>query len=149
MCRSSRRLITWALMMNTEIPLIKVVAKMEMRGITLDKEYSERLSKKVHAQVDDCNKRIEEELSKYKDQIAKWRLTDEAVKKPPNKKGDGLGKSKNEQLEDPVKVSSPTQLAILLYDVLKCPKVSDKSPRGTGLKSLKSYLKKQNSIYVN
>ena len=132
----------YSLMMNTEIPLIKVVAKMEMRGITLDKEYSERLSKKVHAQVDDCNKRIEEELSKYKDQIAKWRLTDEAVKKPPNKKGDGLGKSKNEQLEDPVKVSSPTQLAILLYDVLKCPQVSDKSPRGTGVEELKKLFEK-------
>ena len=32
--------------------------------------------------------------------------------------GNGLGKSKSEQLSDPVEITSPTQLAILLYDVL-------------------------------
>lgn len=126
------------LMMNTEIPLIPVVAKMEMRGITLDKNYASRLSKKVHLQVEDCTKRVEEEISKYDEKIAKWRLTEEANKRVPNKKGDGFAKSKNEQLETPVKYSSPTQLAILLYDILKCPQVSAKQPRGTGVEELKS-----------
>ena len=45
-------------------------------------------------------------------------------------------------LEDPIKVSSPTQLAILLYDVLKCPQVSTKSPRGTGVEELKKLYEK-------
>ena len=134
-------------MMNTEIPLIKVVAKMEMRGISLDKEYAERLSKKVHAQVEDCNRRLDEELKLYEDKITKWRLTPEANQKPANKKGDGFGKSKNEQLEDPVKLSSPTQLAILLYDVLKCPQVSAKSPRGTGVEELKA-LKEKTKLHL-
>ena len=135
------------LMINTEIPLIKVVAKMELRGISLDKEYAERLSIKVHKQMYDLTIRIEEELKLYEDKIAKWRLTPEANYKAPNKKGDGYGKSKSEQLEDPVKISSPTQLAILLYDVLKCPQVSTKSPRGTGVEELKS-LKEKTKLHL-
>ena len=135
------------LMINTEIPLIKVVAKMELRGISLDKEYAKRLSIKVHKQMDDLTIRIEEELKLYEDKIAKWRLTPEANNKAPNKKGDGYGKSKSEQLEDPVKISSPTQLAILLYDVLKCPQVSTKSPRGTGVEELKA-LKEKTKLHL-
>lgn len=126
------------LMMTEEIPIITVVAKMEMRGIDLDKSYAERLSIKYNAKRDECAKRVEEEISKYDEKIAKWRLTEEANKRVPNKKGDGFVKSKNEQLESPVKYSSPTQLAILLYDVLKCPQVSVKQPRGTGVEELKS-----------
>lgn len=130
------------LMIKEEIPLIKVVAKMELRGICLDKEYAQKLSIKYREKMEECNKRVEKELLKYSDQIVKWRLTSEANYKPPNKKGDGFNKSKNEQLEDPIKVSSPTQLAILLYDVLKCPQVSIKSPRGTGVEELKALYEK-------
>ena len=132
----------FALYKNTELPLIKVVAKMELRGISLDKEYSKRLGIKFHNLVDDCNRRISEELSKYEEQILQWRLTPEANFKPKKKKitktGEEFDKSKNEQLEDPVNVNSPTQLAILLYDVLKSPQVSTKQPRGTGVDELKA-----------
>ena len=136
-----------ALMMNTEIPLIQVVARMELRGISLDKKYAERLSLKIHKQMDDLTQRIEDELKLYDEKIAKWRLTPEANYKAPKKKGDGLSKSKSEQLENPVKVTSPTQLAILLYDVLKCPKVSDKQPRGTGVEELKA-LKEKTKLHL-
>ena len=132
----------FALYRNTELPLIKVVAKMELRGISLDKEYSKRLSLKFHNLIEDCNRRISEELSKYEEQILQWRLTPEANFKPKKKKitktGEEFDKSKNEQLEDPVNVNSPTQLAILLYDVLKSPQVSTKQPRGTGVDELKA-----------
>lgn len=43
-----------------------------------------------------------------------------------------FNKSKSEQLETPINVASPLQLAILIYDVLKFPSVDKKSPRGTG-----------------
>ena len=46
-------------------------------------------------------------------------------------------KSKSDQLETPVNLASPQQLAILLYDVLKVPVVDKKSPRGTGEEILK------------
>lgn len=125
-----------------EMPLIKVVAKMELTGIDIDLEYAERLSKKYHKLLDDCNAEIQEELSKYEEQILQWRLTPEANFKPKKKKitktGEEFDKSKNEQLEDPVNTSSPTQLAILLYDILKVPQVSTKQPRGTGVEELKS-----------
>ena len=49
-----------------------------------------------------------------------------------------LGKAKNEQLGDPINLASPTQLAILFYDILKCPTVSKKSPRGTGKDELEA-----------
>ena len=41
-------------------------------------------------------------------------------------------KSKSEQLADPPSVGSPTQLAILLYDILKVGIIDKKNSRGTG-----------------
>lgn len=127
---------------NIEMPLIKVVAKMELTGIDIDQDYAKRLSAKYHKLSDDINKKLDEEVYKYKEVILKWRLTPEANYKAPNKKGDGFNKSKAEQLEDPIKLSSPTQLAILLYDILKLPQVSKKAPRGTGVDELKSLAEK-------
>ena len=71
------------------------------------------------------------ELDKLKPQIDAWRNTSEAniIKQ---------GKSNSDRLEFHPNTSSPTQLAILLYDVLKIKPVSRKSPRGTGEDILKS-----------
>jgi DNA polymerase I-like protein with 3'-5' exonuclease and polymerase domains len=41
-------------------------------------------------------------------------------------------------LGKPINLASPVQLAILFYDILKCPIVDSKSPRGTGEDELKS-----------
>lgn len=120
----------WNLFSNIEMPVVPVVAEMELAGVCIDKEYSERLSKKYHKMYDDVQMQIDEELKKYDTQIANWRLTPEANHKEI--KNGKTQKSKNEQLENPVNFSSPTQLAILLYDVLKQPIVDKKSPRGTG-----------------
>ncbi len=128
--------------MGTEMPLIIVVAEMELRGIKLDKEYTLRLHDKYTKLIEECKIKITNELNLYKTQIDNWRLTPEANKKPPKKSGDGLGKSKNEQLEDPINVDSPTQLAIFLYDIMKCPQVSQKQPRGTGVDELTSLAEK-------
>ena len=49
-----------------------------------------------------------------------------------------IGKAKVEQLSDPINLASPTQLAILFYDILNAPTVSKKSPRGTGKDELKA-----------
>lgn len=127
----------YSLFRTIEMPLIEVVAEMELSGITIDKDYAERLSKKYHKKADAVDKKIELELTKYESKIAAWRQTAEAQKKPKKKTGDGLGKSKSEQLSTPVEITSPTQLAILLYDVLKAPIVNKKTPRGTGEDILK------------
>jgi len=118
--------------MTVEMPVVKVVANMELAGVELDFQYADLLSKKYHGILDAIDKEAEQELAKLKPQIDAWRLTDEANVKQANKKGELAGKSKSEQLEDPISLSSPTQLSILLYDVLKVKPVSKKSPRGTG-----------------
>lgn len=41
-------------------------------------------------------------------------------------------------LGKPINLASPAQLAILFYDILKCPIVDSKSPRGTGEDELKA-----------
>ena len=120
------------LLFNIEFPVIHVVAEMELTGVCIDLDYSERLKKKYEAKLDNLQKKLNEELSKYEDIISQWRLTEDAKHHPVKSTGSGLGKSKSEQLENPVNISSPTQLAILLYDVLKVPVVDKKKPRGTG-----------------
>lgn len=126
----------WYIFRNIEIPLIEVVAKMELEGIDLDQDYAKRLSLKYHKKIDDCNKRVIEELNKLTPQINSWKLTADAVKKTIDKKGKEAKKSKLEQLSDPINIDSPTQLSILIYDILKAPQVSIKAPRGTGVDEL-------------
>lgn len=118
-----------------EMPVVTVVAEMELAGVCIDAEYSKRLSKKYHTLYDELQIKITEELQRYSTQIANWRLTPEANYKKIV--GGKEQKSKNEQLQDPVNFSSPTQLAILLYDVLKVPVIDKKTPRGTGEPILK------------
>lgn len=125
------------LFMNVEMPIVPVCAEMELYGIEIDKEYAKRLSNKYHKKVDEVNAKIDAELSKYSDKISAWRLTKEANYKERNSKPNKTGeftykKSKNEQLENPPQLNSPTQLAILLYDILGTPSQDKKSPRGTG-----------------
>ena len=120
----------YSLFSNVEMPVVPVVAEMELAGVCIDKEYAQRLSLKYHKMYEELQKRIEQELSKYDTVISNWRLTPEANYKPI--KNGKAQKSKNEQLETPVNFASPTQLAILLYDVLKSPVIDSKSPRGTG-----------------
>ena len=129
---------------NIEMPVMKVTAAMELNGICLDLDYAKRLSNKYHKMLDEIDVKISKELHTYDDKIAKWRLTPEANYKAPKKTTteDGFAKSKSEQLGDPVSVTSPVQLAILLYDVLKIPSVDTKSPRGTGEPILQKILEK-------
>ena len=115
---------------DIEMPLIKVVKDMELRGIEIDQEYAQRLSAKYHKKVDDYQIQIDAELEKLKPTIDAWRLTKDAVSK--SLKNGKEQKSKSEQLEWPINLESPTQLAILLYDVLKAPVIDKKKPRGTG-----------------
>ena len=140
---------------NIEIPIIDVVVDMELTGVEVDVDYAKRLSKVYHERSDEIQLRIGDELARLKPIIDNWRQTKEAntpEKIRPKKPGSGLyvpddekfpfsdelglyrlaSKTPNQQLADPPELGSPTQMAILLYDVLKCPVVDKKSPRGTG-----------------
>ena len=123
------------------MPLVTVIAEMELNGMEVDLQYADLLSKKYHKLLDKVDEQINVELEKLQPEINKWKLTSDANYHPAKKTGEGVGKSKVEQLTDPINMASPTQLAILLYDILKCPAVSKKSPRGTGEDELKAIYK--------
>lgn len=124
------------LFLNVEMPIMEVAAEMELTGICIDQEYAKRLSKKYHDKLVALTEKIDIELSKYDEVIAKWRTTEEANYKPekinPKTGEKTFQKSKSEKLSTPVALTSPTQLAILIYDILKHPAVDKDNPRGTG-----------------
>ena len=153
------------LYITKEIPDVPVVKDMELTGIEVDIPYAKRLSKKYHKILDQYEIPLQAELLKLKPAIDAWRKTDAANWKPKTycdketelsakkdpKKWEKLiksypesdsqgrykcGKSKNEQLEDPISVASATQLAILLYDVLGVPVFNKKKPRSVDKNTL-------------
>ena len=145
-----------------EMPIVKVAGDMELIGVCIDQEFGERLRLKFNQNLEDIDVRIEQELEALKPTITKWKsskdATDRTKQFEPKKttlslakleekypyvdektgKRYKVGKSKIEQLGDPINLASPTQLAILFYDILKCPTVSKKSPRGTGKDELEA-----------
>ena len=123
------------LFFNIEMPCVEVVAAMELAGVELDLEYSARLSKKYRVQLEKIDEKITNELRNYEEVISNWRLSPAANARPTSKDKNGNekeGKSKSEQLESPINISSPTQLAILIYDVLGMEQPEGTTLRGTG-----------------
>ena len=119
-----------------EMPLCTVIAEMELAGMDIDQNYALLLSNKYHNKLDICESKLKNELDKLKPQIEAWRQTPEAnfvaVNPCPYPDESKISKSKNAQLPEEINTSSSMQLAILLYDVLKLPKVNLKKPRATG-----------------
>ena len=127
----------YKLFKEVEMPVIEVVAEMELAGVTFDTEYANRLKAKYENILAEIDLEINAELEALAPKIAKWKLTPEAnIKTVKNSKSSTdapkYNKSKVEQLEDPINLASPTQLAILLYDILKIGIIDKKTPRGTG-----------------
>ena len=148
---------------NIEMPIVKVTADIELIGVCIDQEFGERLKLKYNMLLEEIDNKIDQELVNLQPVINDWKLNDKKSKErskqyqPKKTKMDqetlearyplldqktGLrykeGKAPIEQLEDPINLASPTQLAILFYDILKCPAVSKKSPRGTGKDELEA-----------
>lgn len=119
----------YKLFTDIEMPVVTVTAEMEMRGVAVDKEFSTRLSNKFHKKLDELNLTIDNEMAKYADIISAWRTTPEANYQKTV--GGKKQKSLSEKLSDPVQLSSPTQLGILLYDVLKVLKLGKDNKKST------------------
>lgn len=106
--------VSW-LFHNIEMPCVNVVADMEDLGIAFDLGYQQVLSEKYN---DLLKKKIDHfyhVCDNFSDKIATYR-----------------SQVKDNKLSDPISISSPVQLAILLYDILKLESVDKKAPRGTG-----------------
>ena len=111
--------------LKVEMPLVEVIAEMELQGMEVDQEYGKLLSAKYHKQLDNIDNKLNEELDKLKPSIEAWRLTEDANYA-------AKGKTKSEQLTEPINLGSPTQLAILIYDIMKAPVIDKEKPRSTG-----------------
>lgn len=98
---------------NIEMPYIKVAMDMEETGISFDVEYAKELSVKYHALLNDRLNDFYNACKPYESKINEYR-------------------KQSTKLSEPINISSPTQLAILLYDIMKIGVVDDKKPRGTG-----------------
>ena len=101
--------------MNIEMPIIDVIADMEDTGITLDIEFAKQLSEKYHKQLNEQEASVYNIINNYKDKIDAYKK-----RNPDNK------------LSEPINISSPTQIAILLYDILGLVSPDKNKPRGTG-----------------
>lgn len=107
-----------------EMPVLKVVCDMEDRGVMLDKEVCDALHTKYHTLRQEAQKKADKAISMYADEIETYKM-----------------KNINHKLSDPISLSSPTQLAILFYDILKMESPDKKSPRGTGEDIMKEFAK--------
>ena len=149
-----------------EMPIVVVTAEIELAGVNVDRKFGERLKTKYQKELSDVDSKIEEEIKKIEPLIATWREQKEA-KEPvilyapekTDRNPDEIekeypdldeniwrrykkGKSKSASLEDPINLSSPTQLAIFFYDIFNLPPFSKSSPRGTGTPEL-TFLSKE------
>lgn len=113
---------TFEVFSTIEMPLITVVADMEDRGVCLDFDVCKNLHEKYHSIKEEREQTAQKVISMYDDQIENYKLSH------PNCK-----------LSTPISLTSPTQLAILFYDILKLESPDKKSPRGTGENILKHF----------
>ena len=109
---------------NIEMPLISVVADMEDRGVCLDFDVCRNLHEKYHKIREQRYADAEDALDMYYTEIEDYKMS-----------------HPNHKLSDPISLTSPTQLAILFYDILWLESPDKNKPRGTGEDILKHFAK--------
>jgi DNA polymerase I-like protein with 3'-5' exonuclease and polymerase domains len=98
-----------------EMGVLPCVVEMQEVGLGLDYKYIENLHKTYNAKLDKAKSKIDELLAQYQPAIDKYIIDHPDVK-----------------LDNPISITSPKQLAILLYDILRIKPVDPEKPRGTG-----------------
>lgn len=104
---------------NIEMPCIEVLAEMEDVGVAFDMEYAEELSDKYHKIKEEQLDEFYRILDMYREEIEAYKI-----------------KFPNHKLSDPINVSSPVQLQILFYDILKLKPSDGEETRSTGVEVL-------------
>lgn len=102
---------------EVEMPIVKIAGNMELTGIYIDQDYAQKLAKKYHLLLDDIECKVNIELNKYKQNLEGFSNINPEV---------------YSKLDNPINIDSNTQLAILLYDILKIEPPDKKNPRGVG-----------------
>lgn len=109
---------------HIEMPLVTTVCDMEDRGICLDTEFIQYLQDKYHKIHQEKLDAVNRALHLYDNPVNMYCMTHPNVK-----------------LDNPINVNSPTQLAVLFYDILQLTSPVRKSPRGTGEEILTEFAK--------
>lgn len=146
------------LFMEIEMPLVVIVAEMELCGALVDLEYCRKLKDKYETKLSIIDDKLRKEILSIKNIINEWKTSVSGLENervfPPESVVNSIsseklekryplldpisglryryGKTYASQLKDPINLSSPKQLAILLYNVLEAPIVNKKKLRGTG-----------------
>lgn len=151
---------------EVEMPIVTITAEMELTGVAVDKEFGKKLKEKYDNKLTEVDNAINLELEALRPQIDAWKLTKEANERSKMRPAaktkmsaekieaqytevDEIGRFKYgkprvEQLTDPINLASPTQLAILFYDILKSPQVNKTNPRATGEEEMNAIKEKTN-----
>lgn len=101
------------LMKEVEVPLIEVVSDMQDVGVGYDAQYQQNLSKKYHKLQEEAINHVYNIISMYSDEIGAYRALHPEIK-----------------LDDPINLNSPKQLSVLLYDIMRIPKPTEKRGKG-------------------
>ena len=112
--RKDMRDVYWVFK-NIEMPCVPAVCDMEDNGIEFDFDRHSELSEKYHKLLEEQEKKCYAEIEKYSDKISEYKKINPRCK-----------------LENPINLGSPTQVAILLYDILGLDSGDSRNPRGTG-----------------
>ena len=109
--REDLRKVYWVFK-NIEMPLVQVVADMEDAGVEFDFKMNEKLKDKYHKLLSEREANFHKVCNQYDDKIQAYRNRNTDCK-----------------LDDPINIKSPTQLGILLYDILGAKLFYDKKKK--------------------
>lgn len=115
---------TKSLLFDIEMPMVEVLAEMKNTGVYIDNEYANKLSIEYNQELSKIEALAQKEVDRYGKQL-------EAL--PPEIYA---------KINDPINLSSPTQLAILIYDVMGLTNSKGKSVRGTGEEIINEFISK-------
>ena len=109
---------------NNEMPLLPIMADTEDFGIALDMDTQSRLKAKYEAKLREIEAKISDIMKPLESKIAEYRT------------GQLKSGQKGVKLDEPINLTSPAQVAVLLYDIMGIKNPSKKEERGTGEKIL-------------
>lgn len=101
---------------NIEMPLTPVLVDMQLYGVNFNQSMLKELYDKYSIRLEQAKKIVYQEIEPYNNDIQKYRIEHYTKK-----------------LDDPISISSPSQLSILFYDILH---YKTKSGKGTGINEL-------------
>ena len=101
---------------NIEVPLMPILSKMNRDGINMNMGMLKELKDKYEAKLEEAKTKVYAEIKPYEKDIEEYRI-----------------KHYDKKLDNPISISSPSQLSILFYDIIG---YNTKEGRGTGVDEL-------------